>query len=326
MSSFSPILPQHPFFHEKGHLFQLVCLLLFAVAGLSISSALSLLGARIIWGEECLHSPTAPYYWFMQFFSAIGAFLLPALLFAYCRNKKAFSWNAANRPVRCSMAMLYVILLAASLIPVTGLVVYLCQQIHFPESWASINEWIARMNEANESVMEVLMAESGFLGLSMNIFVCAVLPAVCEEFFFRGTLQQLFRCWFGNHHSAIWITAFIFSLIHFEFTGFFARLLLGAYLGYLFVWSGSLWLPIVAHFLHNAISICAQYVAMASGQSISAEPSLAMLIPSALLGIVCIVVMLPMLRRDLLKHRVQDVCEKDSENGVVNNEMGKNLN
>ena len=59
---------------------------------------------------------------------------------------------------------------------------------------------------------------------------------------------------------AVWLTGFIFSAIHLQFDGFVARWLLGAYLGYLLVWSGSLWLPILAHFLHNALSILIAHI------------------------------------------------------------------
>ena len=69
----------------------------------------------------------------------------------------------------------------------------------------------------------------------------------------------------GKPHLAIWLTAFIFSTIHFQFYGFIPRLLLGAYLGYLFYWSRSLWLPILAHFLHNALSILVEFTLAGRG-------------------------------------------------------------
>jgi hypothetical protein len=99
----------------------------------------------------------------------------------------------------------------------------------------------------------------------LNLFICAALPAIGEEFFFRGTLQQLFNQWFKNKHVAIIVTAFLFSAIHLQFYGFIPRFLLGLYLGYLFVWTGSLWAPIFAHFLHNGISVGIQYFANQQG-------------------------------------------------------------
>jgi hypothetical protein len=43
--------------------------------------------------------------------------------------------------------------------------------------------------------------------------------------------------------------------MHLQFYGFLPRMLLGAALGYLFVWSGSLWVPILAHFANNALAL-----------------------------------------------------------------------
>ena len=113
---------------------------------------------------------------------------------------------------------------------------------------------------ASDHILELMTADTHVSTLLLNLLVCALLPAVCEEFFFRGSLQQVLLRWSKNTHVAIWLTGFIFSAIHFQIDGFVARWLLGAYLGYLLVWSGSLWLPILAHFLHNALSILIAHI------------------------------------------------------------------
>ena len=53
----------------------------------------------------------------------------------------------------------------------------------------------------------------------------------------------------------IWTAAILFSAFHLQFYGFFPRMLLGAYFGYLLYWSHSIWLPIFAHFINNAIAV-----------------------------------------------------------------------
>jgi len=60
-------------------------------------------------------------------------------------------------------------------------------------------------------------------------------------------------------HTSILITAFLFSTIHFHFQGVIPRFVLGVLLGYLFYWSQSLWLPILAHFINNAQAIFFSY-------------------------------------------------------------------
>ena len=61
-------------------------------------------------------------------------------------------------------------------------------------------------------------------------------------------------------HIAIWITAIIFSAVHFQFYGFIPRVLLGAFFGYLALWSGSLWLPIFAHALNNSLVVISTWL------------------------------------------------------------------
>ena len=65
--------------------------------------------------------------------------------------------------------------------------------------------------------------------------------------------------WLGKPHVAIIITAILFSAIHMQFQGFLPRFALGLVLGYLFYWSGSLWLPIIAHLLNNAMAVTFAY-------------------------------------------------------------------
>ena len=59
---------------------------------------------------------------------------------------------------------------------------------------------------------------------------------------------------------AVWIVAIIFSAFHLQFMGFLPRLILGVVYGYLFLWSGSIWLPVIAHFANNAIPVISTYV------------------------------------------------------------------
>ena len=59
---------------------------------------------------------------------------------------------------------------------------------------------------------------------------------------------------------AVWTTAILFSAMHIQFYGFLPRMLLGAMLGYMLVWSGSLWLPILAHFINNGAAVVLTYL------------------------------------------------------------------
>jgi len=99
----------------------------------------------------------------------------------------------------------------------------------------------------------------GYYALSFNIFLIAILPALGEELFFRGAIIRVFQDWRG-FKTAIWITAFIFSAIHLQFYGFLPRLLMGAFFGYLLLWSENLWLPVTAHFINNVVAVVFYYL------------------------------------------------------------------
>jgi membrane protease YdiL (CAAX protease family) len=62
-----------------------------------------------------------------------------------------------------------------------------------------------------------------------------------------------------NHHYGIWISAGIFSLVHMQISGFFPRLFLGAMFGYMLIWSRSMWVPILAHFINNVSAVIMYY-------------------------------------------------------------------
>jgi uncharacterized protein len=97
------------------------------------------------------------------------------------------------------------------------------------------------------------------MGLIGNLFTIAFLAAFVEELFFRGMLQQTLTEAKLNHHIAIWITAAVFSAIHIQFYGFLPRMFLGAILGYLFFYTGSIWVSIAAHFVNNALVVLVGY-------------------------------------------------------------------
>jgi membrane protease YdiL (CAAX protease family) len=231
------------------------------VGGVTIFSSFALLAEKIFFADEV---NSRGYLYVMQTISALGTFFVTALLFSNFATKKWFAYSKANQFVS-SQLVGYVVILSLFLIPVIACLGYFNDQITFPESMQKIETWMREMEESGKLLMQTLTADATLPILLINIIVMALLPAIFEEFLFRGALQPFFTKWFANKHVAIILTAFIFSAIHFQFFGFIPRFLLGIYLGYLWVWGKSLWLPIIAHFMHNAISIIVDYCAQKRG-------------------------------------------------------------
>ena len=145
------------------------------------------------------------------------------------------------------------ILLIFSAFPFAQFTFWLNKKIPLPD-------WAKSIEDSTNSLLRNMLGTESELELFLNILVIAVIPAIGEELVFRGIIQRNLEKWTTNPHLAVWMAAFIFSAFHMQFEGFIPRFLLGAMLGYLFYWSTSLWVPIIAHFAHNAIQVIALFL------------------------------------------------------------------
>lgn len=129
------------------------------------------------------------------------------------------------------------------------------QGLHLPESMKAVEQWMINSEKAAEITTNQLLNTSNWGGFIMNILIIAIMAGIGEELLFRGVLQKILINWTRNTHLGILCAAIIFSAIHFQFFGFFPRMVLGMVLGYLYVWSKSIWVPIIAHALNNALTV-----------------------------------------------------------------------
>ena len=116
-------------------------------------------------------------------------------------------------------------------------------------------EWLMQFHFNSEPIITAFLNMDTIWDLLYTIFVIAIIPAIGEELFFRGYLQQTIGNWLSNHHKAIVLTGFLFSAIHLDIQAIIPRFLLGVFLGYLYYWGRNLWLPILAHFTNNSLAV-----------------------------------------------------------------------
>ena len=200
----------------------------------------------------------------LQFMQTIGTFLFPPLICAWFWAKRdAFGWLGLSKDAD-GRAFLLAIGIMLCAIPAINLLADLNSRIELPKSLDFIEQIFKQQEEAAAALTERFLQADSIGGLLINIGLMALLPGLAEELSFRGTLQQVL----GKNHTAIWVTAFIFSAIHMQFYGFVPRMLMGAMFGYIFVWTGSLWVPIVMHFVNNGLAVLAYYI---WGQNSSAD-------------------------------------------------------
>ena len=133
--------------------------------------------------------------------------------------------------------------------------------IELPEFMSNAEVWMHQLEDRSREMTEYLTffdTPGHFIAV---FIIMGILPAIGEELAFRGYLQGELYAATGNIHTAIWTSAILFSAIHLQFLGFFPRMLLGAIFGYLYVWSGNLWYPIIGHFIQNGLQVILIYLA-----------------------------------------------------------------
>lgn len=233
---------------------QLLALLLFILGGSILSSLLGMGIFFSIYGTNAKIENYPDMLRLLQFITALGTMLVPALLTAwlYSTNFKIFlslgKWIKRNE-------FFFIFANIVLIIPTITLLSWLNEKLTLPQWAAPMEIWMREHEELAQDFTEKLINGGGICPYLSNILVIALTAAISEEFLFRGTLQRIISKWTNNIHMVIWITAILFSAFHLQFYGFIPRMVLGAYFGYLLLWSKNIWLPVCAHFFNNAISV-----------------------------------------------------------------------
>jgi membrane protease YdiL (CAAX protease family) len=192
----------------------------------------------------------------IQILGSIGTFIVPAFLFSYLFAGDAFSYYRFRDPVGWVPVFLTILMMIA-IIPFINYMAEINLRMEFPIR--SVHRFLKMMEGEAEEIMLAFTATQSLTGLLVNLLMIGVIAAVGEELIFRGLLQKLFYEMVKNVHLAIFLTALLFSAFHFQFFSFLPRFMLGLLLGYLMLYGRSIWYPIVAHFVNNAMGVIYYY-------------------------------------------------------------------
>lgn len=183
--------------------------------------------------------------------SSVGTFLLPVLVLQFIERKSPINY-LPFAVHKSGWLFLIAVLFLFAFNPLLSLVSAWNMDMQLPESWSAIQDWMRAKEDEMARLTGNLVMNDSISNLMINLLVIAVLPAIAEELYFRGALQNILGRWIANKHVVIWLTAIIFSAIHVQFFGFLPRMFLGAMFGYMLVYSKTLWIPILAHLVNNA--------------------------------------------------------------------------
>lgn len=105
-----------------------------------------------------------------------------------------------------------------------------------------------------ETFYEELMRHETWWDAVLKCLVLAVVPAICEELFFRGLLQGMMVSSFGVW-KGLFLTALFFAIAHVNPWYFIYYFLLGSFLGGIRHWRNNLLLCMIAHLANNLYSL-----------------------------------------------------------------------
>ena len=187
------------------------------------------------------------------------AFIAPAITAMAMYHRRPLETMCLNRAPGWK-AIIVVILLYVISLPAMNWLVALNEAMTLPQCLSGVEQWMrASEDQAAELTKQILDIHS--IGqLAISVAVIGVMAGLSEEVLFRGALLRTMQHSRLGTHAAVWIAAIVFSAFHMQFFGFFPRLILGAWFGYLLVWARSLWVPIIAHALNNSTVVVFSYL------------------------------------------------------------------
>lgn len=200
----------------------------------------------------------------VQLVSTFFIFFLPAYFTALIMNKKPLNFLGFNVHFSWRQLLLAIGIMLVSL-PLVGSLSEINKLIPLP---AAYEKFFKELEETYEKQVVVLSRITGFRDYLISLLIMALGPAIFEETFFRGGMQNLLQQWTRKPWLAIAITSIVFSAIHFSYYGFMPRVALGFVLGLLYYYSGSLWLSIAGHFFNNALVVTQIYYYVKQGKPI----------------------------------------------------------
>lgn len=257
-------------FSESGPWMQFLILAFLVLGGIVLFTSLGLMLSSLFFPlslneiTAIVQSPSTlrdiEVLKFLQGFTTMGVFLVPGIFGAYLFSAAPATYLGIDSfPRQGVLVLVLLVLLALSGTTLSDALYRLSKSISWPESLVFLEEMLKNTEQMMGEQVEAFLRMEGPGDFVEVLFILALLPAVCEETLFRGALQPVLQKALKNPHLGIWATAFCFALLHQQFYTFLSIWALGAVLGYLRYWSGSLWVPVVVHFVNNATIVVAVY-------------------------------------------------------------------
>jgi membrane protease YdiL (CAAX protease family) len=196
---------------------------------------------------------------YLQAVSQIGVFILPALAYAWLYNRKPLAYLELNKRIRVYPLFISILAIVVA-VPAVNFLVTWNEQMSLPGFMDGIERWMREMESRAVEMTDAFLRVNTVSGLLGNLFIIGLLAALGEELLFRGVILKMLSESLRSIHIAVILSALLFSAFHGQFYGFVPRMVLGMLFGYIFIWTRSLWVPIVLHFLFNSVSVVVAFL------------------------------------------------------------------
>ncbi len=255
-------------FSEKSGGFQFMIVVLLGMAGSMVFSFIGVVLVPLFFpisfmelmeNISSITSGNVGILKFLQLFAATGTFVVPALMSAYLFSNKPRRYLRVNNFPKPTLVVLLLVVLSLGANAVSDLLYRFTAAISWPEALYFIKDMLDSAESAMDAQMRQFLVMDNVWQFGFSFLVMAILPAVGEELLFRGVIQRVMKRGVGGMHLAVWITAFLFALLHQQFYAFLSIMALGVVLGYIKEWSGSIWAPIILHLINNGAIILGVY-------------------------------------------------------------------
>lgn len=141
----------------------------------------------------------------------------------------------------------------ATLLVIPLSVALICMGQPLAEGFVRLVALIGYDTSAATSIMPSTPGE-----LAATLILVALLPAIAEEYVFRGCVARAFAR--KGYVFAVFMSALLFAIMHGSPLQLVHQFLIGVVCAVLFFATRSLWPPIILHFLNNAIALVLGYM------------------------------------------------------------------
>ena len=241
---------------RRGNVIQRMSPVGFAVVSLIVVFVLyQVIGgaALLVFGGQPKADTVGLFRWF-TLLGQITGILLPTLVLIRLRTPDVRGYLRLKLP--SPVEIVVTVVAVFSLQQVLQGYLALQEAIPLPENVRVIVE---RIKDLFEETYRILVGAESVPEFVFVVLIVAVVPALAEEFLFRGIVQRSMEETVGGLRGAI-LAGVIFGAFHMNPFSLVPLVALGIFFGYLVFRSRNITLAVAAHFFNNFIACTATYL------------------------------------------------------------------